>query len=148
MTVYNIRLITGEEIVGELYSSDNVVLTFKNPLILDWTNATNGTQVMNMYVYNQYSDAETVEFVTSNIVSMYKSYQQMEDYYTRFIILAVSSKDKLKAQLEKSTAHLDSLIDKMNTVESEVKEEPEISDDDAIHAWMLDNIEPPTGSIN
>ncbi|MDR3503089.1 MAG: hypothetical protein P4L79_10980 [Legionella sp.] len=155
MEVYCLKLSNNEEVIGEFEFRTDTIIRLRNPCIIEWKFNSAGNEVMNLITYNLYTDMEIIPFYVNNIVSKYIVHKELEDYYTRFLILYAATKDKLKQQIIGSTVYLDSLIAKMNTLESDIKE-PEVEavpedneiDDDQYYKWALEHLIPPTDSKN
>ena len=150
MTRYiNVKLINGTEIVGELISTeDNTLLVIKNPCTIAWKTTSTG-ESMNLYRYNAYSLDGNVVFNMNQVISIYDVFDHLVKYYIQFITLSNLNANVIKDQLDKSTSFLNKLIDIKN--EPIDKIEPEHDDVDmesSYYDWILDNLEPPSGSIN
>ena len=142
----NVKLMNGDEIIGEMTTYDDVSVHIRNPCSIIWKSTSTG-ESMNLYRYNTYSLDCIVGFNKANVISMYEAFKNLSDYYERFIVFSDMNMYKVQEQLNNSTTYLDQLIAKTNSLESKI-DEPVDDYTSSYYDWMLDNLDPPTDAIN
>lgn len=80
-----VRLVTGEEIIGDVEIDNMQTYTITNPLLIEQGSFANYEVAMKFTDYLMFSSETSVLIPTKNVITQYKPLESFEKYYITYI---------------------------------------------------------------
>jgi hypothetical protein len=113
-----LKLMNGEEIIGEIVDKKDNLISIKNPLLLVFDDTDNGSTGIVLINYIPFSVQDTIEINVSSVITSVPLAVNMTEYYEKSVIYCRKYQDeKLKASLSIAISHLDNIIQSLSAPE-------------------------------
>lgn len=110
-----LKLVNGEEVIGEIENSANQQYIIRNPLLVEVTSDGSGMYGMILVNYCPFSDVNTVEIDINNVVSKYKINDSLQEYYLKSVEYCRKHYDiRFTKSIAKAISYLDSILENLN----------------------------------
>ena len=110
-----LKLINGEEIIGEIENTINEQYIIGNPLLIEITSDDSGMHGMILVNYCPFSDVNTISIDIKNVVASYKVNDSLQEYYEKSIVYCRKYHDlRFSTSIATAISYLDNILEKID----------------------------------